>query len=124
MGDFNAIKENGERRGRGSGGDRREIEDFKDFLDRSKLVDLPLCGSNTWFRDDGSCKSRLDRVLVNEQWLSKWRQITLRAGGRSISDHRLIFTEEGGKDWGPKPFRFINSWTKHEKFKDFVQEKW
>ncbi|KAL8473872.1 hypothetical protein ACS0TY_030651 [Phlomoides rotata] len=28
------------------------------------------------------------------------------------------------KDWGPKPFRFINAWLSHPGFKKFVIDKW
>ncbi|KAL8554642.1 hypothetical protein ACS0TY_002726 [Phlomoides rotata] len=67
-------------------------------------------GKFTWYRPDGSCKSKSDKFLVNEEWLEKWPNVTLREGGRILSDHCLIFTEEMKKDWGPKPFRIFNWW--------------
>lgn len=28
------------------------------------------------------------------------------------------------KNWGPKPFEFINGWLKHKDGKQFMEEKW
>lgn len=27
-------------------------------------------------------------------------------------------------DWGPKPFRFINTWTSHHEFKEVLSNCW
>ncbi|KAL8508515.1 hypothetical protein ACS0TY_018949 [Phlomoides rotata] len=32
--------------------------------------------------------------------------------------------ENACKDWGPRPFRFINAWVKHPNFKEFFESKW
>ncbi|KAL8507401.1 hypothetical protein ACS0TY_018084 [Phlomoides rotata] len=125
VGDFNAIKEESERVGRAEFTDQRGIRLFQEFIDQSMLIDLPLCGrSYTWYRPDGSCKSRLDRLLVNDQWLHTWPNASLKGMRRSVSDHCPIFTDFGKKNWGPKPFRFFNSWLSHEGLGSFVAEKW
>ncbi|KAL8524876.1 hypothetical protein ACS0TY_014480 [Phlomoides rotata] len=125
LGDFNAIKEESERVGRAEFTDQRGIRLFQEFIDQSMLIDLPLCGrSYTWYRPDGSCKSRLDRLLVNDQWLHTWPNASLKGMRRSVSDHCPIFTDFGKKNWGPKPFRFFNSWLSHEGLGSFVAEKW
>ncbi|KAL8466364.1 hypothetical protein ACS0TY_035460 [Phlomoides rotata] len=67
VGDFNAIKEENERVGRAEFSDQRGIRLFREFIELSNLIDLPLQGrSYTWYRSDGSCKSHLDRLLVND----------------------------------------------------------
>lgn len=71
--DFNAIRKEEERMGRGTVIDYRDIMSFNDFISNANLVELPLWGrSYTWYRKDGSCKSKLDRFLVNEEWLNRW----------------------------------------------------
>ncbi|KAL8458763.1 hypothetical protein ACS0TY_036319 [Phlomoides rotata] len=77
VGDYNAIKEENERVGRAEFTDQRGIRLFQEFIELSNLIDLPLRGhSYTWYRPDGSCKSRLDRLLVNDQWLLNWLNAT------------------------------------------------
>ncbi|KAL8508456.1 hypothetical protein ACS0TY_018907 [Phlomoides rotata] len=125
VGDFNAIKEENERVGRAEFSNQRGIRLFREFIELSNLIDLPLQGrSYTWYCSDGSCKSRLDRLLVNDQWLLNWPNATLKGMGRSVSDHCPIFTDFEKKNWGPKPFRFFNSWLSHEGLGTFVAEKW
>ena len=84
---FNEVRNENERKGvRGS--QKKEISGFNSFIDHMALLDLPLVGKNyTWFRPDGTAKSRIDRGLVTEEWLLKWpmsKQYVLR---REVSDH-------------------------------------
>ncbi|KAL8494600.1 hypothetical protein ACS0TY_025437 [Phlomoides rotata] len=62
----------------------------------------------TWYRPDGTCKSKLDRLFVNDNWLNKWPEVILKWWKRSLSDHVPIFIKGCSKDWGPKPFKFFN----------------
>ncbi|KAL8542624.1 hypothetical protein ACS0TY_003487 [Phlomoides rotata] len=78
----------------------------------------------TWYRKDGSCKSKLDRMLVNEEWLNRWPNYSLKSGGRTFSDHCPISIESSVKDWGPKSFKFINGWISHLDFKAFIKRRW
>ncbi|KAL8516062.1 hypothetical protein ACS0TY_014658 [Phlomoides rotata] len=72
-GDFNSIRRVSERAGRMAESCKRDIEAFDDFVRDSGLLDLPLHGrSFTWYRPDGSCKSHLDRILVNNTWMLQW----------------------------------------------------
>jgi len=50
---------------------------FKHTTDRksdsNSLFELPVVGKLfTWFKSNGSAKSRLDRVLVSEEWMESW----------------------------------------------------
>lgn len=124
-GDFNAIRFESGRVGRGALIDHREISTFDNFIVQANLVEIPLIGRTfTWYRKDGSCKSKLDRMLVNEDWLNTWPHYVIKSSGRTLSDNCPIFMEASVQDWGPKPFRFINSWTTHPNFIHFINIKW
>lgn len=84
-----------------------------------KLIRKIVC-----YRGDGKCKSRLDRMLVNNAWIQRWPNSRLKGLDRSISDHCPILMEIKSVDWGPKPFRSINAWLSHPSFKDFVTNRW
>lgn len=65
LGDFNSIRTSNERVGRSDNWGRSHIRKFDDFITDSTLIDLPLHGRKfTWYKPDGSCKSRIDRILV------------------------------------------------------------
>lgn len=71
-GDFNAIRSEEERRGKGRKGDRRRMVAFNEFIAQTELHDLPLTRRKfTWYRDHGISCSRLDRFLFSESWLKK-----------------------------------------------------
>lgn len=125
IGDFNSIHSRSERSGSGSYWNRGDIANFNNFILDNNLVDLQLSRRKyTWYRPNGTCKSRLDRMLVNAEWVSKWLNLVLLGGRRTLSDHRPIFIEAPIKDWGPKPFCLFNHWIRHPSFKSFVEDKW
>lgn len=45
-------------------------------------------------------------------------------GGRDISDLASIWLKNNRKNWGPKPFKFNNSWFNHKDFSSFVKKGW
>ncbi|KAL8490658.1 hypothetical protein ACS0TY_022603 [Phlomoides rotata] len=125
VGDFNAIRFPEERVGRGETGDTRDMTNFDNFITQCNLVDMPLSGITfTWYRPDGTCKSKLDRILVNSEWILWWANQALKGLKRTLSDHCPIYLEGSYKDWGPRPFRFVNAWVKHPQFKEFCEAKW
>ncbi|KAL8552344.1 hypothetical protein ACS0TY_001153 [Phlomoides rotata] len=125
IGDFNAIREQCERIGRNQKIDLRDMSKFDEFITNSNLTEIQISGKKyTWYRPDGTCKSKLDRLLVNDEWRNKWSGQLLRGGRRTILDHRPIFVQEEQKDWGPKPFKMFNWWIKKKSFVDLVESKW
>ncbi|KAL8476334.1 hypothetical protein ACS0TY_028855 [Phlomoides rotata] len=109
--DFNAIRAEGERSGRGDTIDRRDIRLFDDFISSSGLIDLKLWGHFfTWYKPDGSCKSKLDRIMVNKEWMEWKPDLKLKSLGRSISDHCPLLLGYSITEWGPKSFKFFNGW--------------
>lgn len=78
IGDFNAIKTHSERVGKGSVIPFSDLNSFDSFIRDSKLLDLLIVGrSFTCYKPDGTCKSRIDRALVNINWMNSWPLIIL-----------------------------------------------
>lgn len=125
IGDFNSILDDGERNGSGWRVSSREMLEFKNFIESNGLIDVSLQGRKyTWYKPDGTCKSRIDRALINDKWAGKWNETGLRGLPRTVSDHCAILLSTIPVDWGPKPFRFINAWLSHPRFKEVVVESW
>ena len=125
-GDFNAVRCGDERKGTcATSTQRKEIVGFNDFIERNFLVELPIVGKRyTWFKANGSAKSRLDRVLVSNEWLLKWPRCKQYVQPRVVLDHCAIVVKSVVKDWGPKPFRSIDTWFLEPGFLAMVKEKW
>ena len=125
-GDFNAVRTRSERKSiYGSVGCSRETYGFKNFIETNLLLDLPLVGKKyTWFKANGSAKSRLDRILVSEEWLQVWPSSKQYIQWREVSDHCAIVVKSVDKDWGPKPFRTIDAWHMEKGFTGMVKEMW
>jgi len=128
VGDFNAVRCREERRGvqEVDGSNRRRKRRlFNDFFDKIVLEDLnPLGRKFTWFHSNGVAMSRIDRVLVSEDWELVWGVPSLWVLPRDVSDHCPLLIKTGENDWGPKPFRFNNYWISNRKFKKVVEEDW
>lgn len=125
VGDFNSIRFPDERVSRSGNLNWNDLREFDDFISDSLLIDLPLQGRKfTCYKPDGSCKSRIDRILINDQWMENWSDSIQKGISRSISDHCPIILDTKRIDWGPKPFRFINAWISHPGFKDFISNCW
>ncbi|XP_028083239.1 uncharacterized protein LOC114284511 [Camellia sinensis] len=122
-GDFNEVKSVAERKGciRRDGG----MNGFNDFINTLELMDVPMIGKKyTWCNSQGGERwSRLDRFLVNPEWL-EWFSFKLWGLSRSLSDHCPILLMEDERDWGPKPFRFLNAWVLHPTFMNKVKSVW
>ncbi|CAL5336186.1 unnamed protein product [Camellia sinensis] len=101
------------------------MKDFNNFIESLELIDLNMHGRLfTWCNAlDGERWSRIDRFLLDPVWLERYK---FKQWGlpRVISDHCPVLLMEDGRDWGPKPFRFINAWTSHPQFKKEVEKVW
>lgn len=73
FGDLNVVRSVNERKGaRERGTQSSEIRGFS-FIERNFLVELPIVGNKyTLYKSNGLAKSRLNIVLVYEEWLQKW----------------------------------------------------
>jgi hypothetical protein len=128
IGDFNAVLHSEERKGKillNPNYMHAEVAEFSDFVRSSDLMDLPILGRKfTWFHPNGSTMSRIDRMLVNDDWLLLWNNPTLWVLPRSVSDHCSLIVRYSGFDWGPKPFRFNNHWLLNNNFHGVVEDYW
>lgn len=125
VGDFNEVLSRDERI---CGGDNcyfKGMEEFRGFMEQMELVDINCVrGKFTWFKDNGKVMSRINRFLLSRKLIEDWAVIDQRIDRRDISDHTPIRLNVGRVDWGPKPFRFNNTWFKHDGFKEFVEVEW
>ncbi|KAL9993764.1 putative Endonuclease/exonuclease/phosphatase superfamily [Helianthus debilis subsp. tardiflorus] len=76
----------------------------------------------TFLSGDGTNLSKLDRVLVCENFMNKWPNASLLALGRNISDHSPLILTTINNSFGPSPFRMFNSWFDLEGFDETVRK--
>jgi exonuclease III len=121
LGDFNAIREESERKGVSNNIRSEEIAEFDDFITDPELIDLPLHGRRfTWTL----CMSRIDRILISESWIRDWPDSKQWSLDKELSDHCPIMLCESEQNWGPKPFRMLNCWKDIDGYHNFVKEQW
>lgn len=123
--DFNSVRNRDERRGRSLLLNHSEMSEFDNFITEMELIDLPLIGRRyTWYRANGCSMSRLDRILISDDWLGIWPNLAQWGLDRSVSDHCAVVLKSGDQDWGPKPFRVMNSWLMHKDFSKLIEDNW
>ncbi|KAL8475747.1 hypothetical protein ACS0TY_028418 [Phlomoides rotata] len=65
-------KIDGSQSGNGGVSDGRDMEIFDEFITLIGLIELPLTNRYfTWYMHNGTCKSKLDRMFVNSEWIEK-----------------------------------------------------
>lgn len=71
LGHFNAIQSIEERKGVGSQTNYgSEISKFNLFIRQTGLLDIPMISRKyMWYKPNGTCKSRINRILVSREWL-------------------------------------------------------
>lgn len=91
---------------------QKGIDDFQSFIENTQLTEIPPSnGWFTWFQ--GASKSKLDRLLINPEWISTLPYLQVSILKRSLSDHCPLLVKSVDKNWGPKPFRSQNCWLSH-----------
>ncbi|XP_076937062.1 uncharacterized protein LOC143604483 [Bidens hawaiensis] len=76
----------------------------------------------TFLSEDGGKCSKIDRVLVGTEFLNRWPEASLLALPKKYSDHRPLILTCADQKFGPKPFRFFNSWLRHANLEGLVKE--
>ncbi|XP_039029458.1 uncharacterized protein LOC120163643 [Hibiscus syriacus] len=119
-GDFNAIRNLSERSG--CSYRQTQIAAFNEFIEECNLVDMPLSGRKfTWF-GLANRKSRLDRILVEDEWFQVNSDVSLLGLPRTVSDHIPILLGKETIDWGPRPFKLVNNWLKQESCTEVIKK--
>ncbi|GJV02698.1 RNA-directed DNA polymerase, eukaryota [Tanacetum coccineum] len=120
FGDLNVVRGSEERRN--SQVNIRETTDFNDFINEAKLIEIPIGGRKfTRVSDDGLKFSKLDRFLLNEEFMKLWGNTSVVALDRKLLDHCPIILKDVDLDFGPKPFRAFDIWLEET---DIGNEKW
>lgn len=115
LGDFNSILHRSEhKRGSFTYYDSK-ARFFPDFIEGNNLMDLNFSGSSfTWCNNQSGLAhhwARLDRCLVNFDWINTFKTNNLRHLNRSFSDHSFLFLSSSTLSHHHKRvFRFDNSW--------------
>lgn len=133
LGDFNEILFNSEKRG---GNVRREsrMADFRECLERNGLYDLGFFGNQyTWSNQQSghnNIQERLDRVVANSIWMTKFPCYGVTHLARFLSDHAALFL-----NWKPPPvararrkksklFRFEERWLQEDMCGEIIKRTW
>eukprot|EP00253_Pinus_taeda_P007926 PITA_07926 len=127
-GDFNLIRDLGEKRG----GIRRQdpsMDDFNDLITNLRLVDTPTTNRvftlNNRRGGRNQIASMLDRFLLSEQVLNKDVFIEAKILPGLGSDHWPICLEIDIKKTNiKKPFRFESFWLRNPDFLNKLEEWW
>ncbi|GJZ28416.1 RNA-directed DNA polymerase, eukaryota [Tanacetum coccineum] len=123
FGDLNVVRKNEDRLN--SQVNIKEMTDFNDFINEARLVEIPMGGRKfTRVSDDGMKFSKLDRFLMNEEFIDQWDNLSVIALDRKLSDHCPIVLKDVDLDFRPKPFRIFNIWMEEADFQDVVEEAW
>ncbi|XP_074346853.1 uncharacterized protein LOC141685660 [Apium graveolens] len=129
IGDLNNILSHEDKRG-GRRYPEWLLQGFNEAVMDCNLIDMDLIGySFTWEKSKGTnswVELRLDRALVNQQWLDIHKEATLSNMNVSTSDHTPIFLALNKCISNPKTrrFRFENAWLREPMCKDIVLHCW
>ncbi|XP_075077026.1 uncharacterized protein LOC142163787 [Nicotiana tabacum] len=123
MGDYNTILTS-EDRVQGNGVQEFEVRDFKEFILDVGLTELRTVSRKyTW--TNNHVHSKLDRILVNAEWIHKWPTMKGSILKSSFSDHcPLSITFDDNNQAGSRSFKFLNCMAQHKEFEDTVKQYW
>ncbi|XP_076938943.1 uncharacterized protein LOC143607350 [Bidens hawaiensis] len=121
LGDFNSVRSMEERRN--SVFIHVCARDFNDFIFNANLSEFNMKGGKFTFSIGNKC-SKLDRVLVCPDFLNRWPEACLKVLPKFLSDHRPIVLYTKFANFGPKLFRFFNSWLKRKGIDEVVKKAW
>ncbi|XP_023748817.1 uncharacterized protein LOC111897081 [Lactuca sativa] len=101
-------------------------DDFNHFIYSNALTDLRMGGSKfTYFKpEDGGKLSKLDRFLVCDKFMDSFPGSAVTTLPRDLSDHCPIVMKTDCEDFGPRPFKFFNSWMYRTGFNEVVLRAW
>ena len=108
--------------------DMSGMRHFQEAMTDCSVMDLPFTGALfTWWnnRVADPIGKKLDRALVNQNWLSRYPLSSAQFDAGGISDHaRCLVRTAGVTNDARKPFRFFNFLAEHKDFLPTVQRVW
>ncbi|GMI71444.1 hypothetical protein HRI_000813700 [Hibiscus trionum] len=121
-GDFNAYISCEEKIG--SAFNLANMELFRAFISEANLIDLPLKGGGFAWSNNKEVATfvRLDKFLVDDNFLVNFHELNQNLLPKSISDHNAISLVNKGSAWGPKPFKLFNYLMELDGFEEVVVE--
>lgn len=126
-GDFNIITMHNEKKGIHPL-DVNATMDFNNFIMRAGLSDAGYCGHDyTWCNNrDGDDKvwERLDRFLVNGNYISNFALPKVTHLPRATSDHCPILFESKVNSKNKSRFHYNHMWISHPGFRNIVESSW
>ena len=61
--------------------DERIVKEFNDWIAGVEVEDVPCVGRKfTWYRPNGTARSRLYRIFVSAEWFNKSRKYSIYIG--------------------------------------------
>ena len=107
-----------------------DIKAFKRLVDNCCFVDLRYIGeqftwSNRRYNREDFSQRKLDRALVNQEWLDKFNDSFAHFQAPGISDHSpiVVHVKSTPKKKG-RAFKFYNFWTTLDTYPDLVARNW
>ncbi|XP_070022943.1 uncharacterized protein [Nicotiana sylvestris] len=121
--DFNAITDLEDKQF-GNPVQDNEVRDFNEFIQTSGMTELRVIGRKyTW--SNGHIRSRIDRAIVNAEWLMAIATTEVMILNHGISDHTPLCVQlQNDVQRSPKPFRFLNCLVDHTDFLKVVANTW
>ncbi|KAL0373437.1 UNVERIFIED_CONTAM: hypothetical protein Sradi_3259400 [Sesamum radiatum] len=105
-----------------------QMNEFRDCIHETRLIQLPMQGELfTWHNcsdGDRSLWKRLDRLLVNDAWLSQWPNSCYQSLNARTSDHSPLLIRGDDSTIHSSMFRFDNYIALSSKFLPSVQNVW
>ncbi|OIT40396.1 hypothetical protein A4A49_07963, partial [Nicotiana attenuata] len=126
IGDFN-VKASIEEKIGGIPYEVNKSLDFLSMIEDCGLTDLGLYGPRyTWSNGRGPCSivwKRLDRGMVNDNWIASYPATTITHLASTGSDHSPPLMEMHVRpDNATRYFKFLNRWTENQSFLPLVQQ--
>ena len=128
--DFNEIAFSYEKLG-GLERNGKQMVEFRECLERCGLADLGFVGQRfTWCNGrygDQRTNLRLDRMVVNNDWLRLYPEASVQHCSISISDHCLLvlaLKRSQEKKSTKKRFMFEAMWTREEGCREVIESVW
>ncbi|CAN4127918.1 unnamed protein product [Withania somnifera] len=102
------------------------MKEFSDFFEDLSLIDLQIENATyTWYKGDNhEAATRIDRILISEEWDESFNYLKQIPLQRIISDHIPLALQGATWNKNRKYFKFEDWWLDTEGFTDEVNEWW